>query len=59
MKDTLITAGAGEIAVVVAGATAQAIPTPEDVQTIGQLIIQSIIAIITVIKLLRDRKKEK
>ena len=59
MKDTLITAGAGEIAVVVAGATAQANPTSEDVQTIGRLIIQSIIAIITVIKLLRDRKKEK
>ncbi len=59
MKDTLITAGAVEIAVVVAGASAQSIPTPEDVQTIVQLIIQSIIAIITVIKLLRDRKKEK
>jgi len=59
MKNTLLTAGAGEVAVMVAGATAEAIPSPEDVSTIGQLIIQSIIAIITVIKIWRDRRKSK
>jgi hypothetical protein len=59
MKDTLLTAGAGEVAVMVTGVTAQALPTPDDVSTIGQLIIQSIIAIITVIKIWKDRRKNK
>lgn len=58
MKDTILTAGAGEIAVMVAGATAQALPTPDDVQTIGQLIIQAIIAVITVIKIWKDKRKK-
>jgi hypothetical protein len=54
MKETLLTAGAGELAILTTGA----LPTPDDVQTIGQLVIQSIIAIVTLVKLLRDRKKK-
>jgi hypothetical protein len=51
---TLLTAGIGEVAVMTTGA----IPTPDDVQTIGQLVIQSIIALVTIIKIIRDRKKK-
>lgn len=58
MRDTILTGAVGEVAIMGAGAVATTLPTPEDVSTIGQLIIQSIIAIVTVIKIWRDRKKK-
>jgi hypothetical protein len=58
MKDTILTGAVGEFAVMGAGAVATTLPTPDDVSTIGQLIIQSIIAIITVIKIWKDRRKK-
>jgi len=58
MKDTILTGAIGEVAVMGAGAVATTLPTPDDVSTIGQLIIQSIIAIITVIKIWKDRRKK-
>lgn len=52
--NTLLTSAVGQGAVV---ATAMAdIPTPAEVQSIGQLIIQAIIAIITVWKLVKKPK---
>jgi hypothetical protein len=50
---TLLTAVAGETAVTIAGA----IPTPDQVQNVGQLIIQAIIALITIWKLVKKPKK--
>lgn len=52
---TILTAVAGETAVALTGAVE--IPTPDQVQSVGQLIIQAIIAIITVWKLIKKPKK--
>jgi hypothetical protein len=51
---TLLIASAGEAAVAVTGAVEM--PTPQDVQSVGQLIIQAIIALITVWKLVKKPK---
>jgi hypothetical protein len=52
---TLLTAVAGETAVALTGAVQM--PTPDEVQSVGQLIIQAIIALITVWKLVKKPKK--
>jgi hypothetical protein len=61
MKDTIIKAVTGEVAIIGTSAVASAvvIPTAEEVQSIGQLIIQAIIGIVTIWKVLKDRRKEK
>jgi hypothetical protein len=61
MKDTLIKGISGEVAIIGTSAVAGVveIPTAEEVQSIGQLIIQAIIGIVTIWKVLKDRKKEK
>ena len=52
--NTLLTAAVGETAIT---ATSMApMPTSDDVQNIGQLIIQAIIAIITIWKLVKKPK---
>lgn len=51
----LLTAVAGETAVALTGAVQM--PTPDEVQSVGQLIIQAIIALITVWKLVKKPKK--
>jgi hypothetical protein len=55
MKDTLttlVTGAAGVSAVQVA----EAIPTADEIQSYGQLFIQLVIGIITVVKMLRKKK---
>jgi hypothetical protein len=52
---TILTAVAGETAVALTGAVDM--PTPDEVQSVGQLIIQAIIALITVWKLVKKPKK--
>ena len=52
--DTLVTAVAGTSAVAVAGIVN--LPTPDEVQSVGQLLIQAIIAVITVWKLIKKPK---
>jgi len=61
MKDTIITAVVGNAAILATGAATEivSLPAPEEIQSIGQLIIQAIIGIITVIRVLKDRKKTK
>jgi hypothetical protein len=61
MKDTIIKAVTGEVAIIGTSAVASAvsIPTADEVQSIGQLIIQAIIGIVTIWKVLKDRKKAK
>lgn len=61
MKDTLIKGISGEVAIIGTSAVAGVveIPTADEVQSIGQLIIQAIIGIVTIWKVLKDRKKEK
>lgn len=56
-KTTLLTATVGEVLVTATGAIEP--PSPDEVQTFGQLIIQIIIGIVTVWKLWRDGKKSK
>lgn len=51
---TILTAVAGETAVALTGAVDM--PTPDEVQNVGQLIIQAIIALITVWKLVKKPK---
>lgn len=51
---TLLVAAAGETAVALTGAAQ--LPTPDEVQSVGQLIIQAIIALITVWKLVKKPK---
>lgn len=53
---TILTGVIGGAAVETTAIVAQATPTPEDVQTIGQLLIQIIIGAITVWKLLKKPK---
>ena len=59
-KPILLTAGVGELLVTAAGSVNEvaSIPTPEEVQTIGQLLIQLIIGIVTIWKLVKKPKKE-
>jgi hypothetical protein len=61
MKDnifTLLTGSVGVATVQVTEAVAQNIPTPEEVSSIGQLLIQIIIGIVTVWKLVKKPKNE-
>lgn len=51
---TILTAAIGATAVEVTGAVE--LPTPEQVQSIGQLALQAIIAIITIYKLVKKPK---
>lgn len=59
-KPTLLTAGVGELLVAATGAIHEVatIPTPEEVQTVGQLLIQLIIGIVTIWKLVKKPKKD-
>lgn len=58
-KPTILTAGVGELLVAATGALNEVttIPTPEEVQTVGQLLIQLIIGIVTIWKLVKKPKK--
>ena len=58
-KPTLLTAGVGELLVAATGAVTEvaSIPTPDEVQTIGQLLIQLVIGIVTIWKLVKKPKK--
>jgi hypothetical protein len=61
MKDhilTLMTGTVGVATVEVTEAVATNIPTPEEVSSIGQLLIQIIIGIVTVWKLIKKPKNE-
>jgi len=61
MKDniiTLLTGSVGVAGVEVAETVATNMPTPEEVSTIGQLLIQIIIGIVTVWKLVKKPKNE-
>jgi hypothetical protein len=55
--NTLLTAAAGTAAVEVADKVTM--PAPEDVQSIGQLIIQVIIGIVTIWKMVKKPKPKK
>lgn len=61
MKDTLIKGITGEMAIIGTSAVASVveIPTPDEIQSFGQLIIQAIIGIITIWKVLKDKRNEK
>ena len=61
MRNTILTAGIGELLVMSTGAVADvaAMPTPDEVQSIGQLIIQILIGIVTVWKLVKKPKENK
>lgn len=52
---TLLAGGAGAGGIEVIGA----IPTTDEAQQIGQLLLQILVAIITIIKLIKDKKTEK
>lgn len=60
-RTTLLTAGAGELLVAATGAINEvaAMPTPDEVQTVGQLLIQLVIGIVTIWKLLKKPKDNK
>jgi hypothetical protein len=61
MKDhilTLMTGTVGVATVEVTEAVATSMPTPEEVSSIGQLLIQIIIGIVTVWKLVKKPKNE-
>lgn len=53
---TILTAAVGAAAVEVTGAVTM--PTPEEIQSVGQLAIQAIIALITIWKLVKKPKKD-
>jgi hypothetical protein len=53
---TILTAAVGATAVEVAGAVSM--PTPDEIQGVGQLAIQVIIALITIWKLVKKPKKD-
>ena len=55
---TLMTGSVGVATVQVTEAVATSIPTPEEVSSIGQLLIQIIIGIVTVWKLIKKPKNE-
>lgn len=54
--DTLITAVVGAGTIGATGVVAETVITAEDIQTIGQLVIQTIIGVITIYRLLRKKK---
>jgi hypothetical protein len=61
MKDNIITLLTGSVGVATVSATEAVvnnIPTPEEVSSIGQLIVQIIIGIVTVWKLIKKPKNE-
>jgi hypothetical protein len=55
--NTLLTGTIGAVAVQVADQVTM--PTPEDVQTIGQLLIQLVIGIVTIWKMVKKPKAPK
>ena len=55
---TLMTGSVGVASVQVTEAVATTIPSPEEVSSIGQLLIQIIIGIVTVWKLIKKPKNE-
>lgn len=58
MKSTILTAVGGEVLVAATGAVNEVaqLPTPDEVQTVGQLLIQLVIGIVTIWKLLKKDK---
>lgn len=56
MKDTLTTIATG-VTGVGAVQIAESIPTSDDIQNYGQLLIQFVIGLVTIWKMLRNRKK--
>lgn len=56
---TLLVGGVGQVGVMLSTQVAEAIPSPEDVQTIGQLLIQLVIGIVTIWKLVKKPKDKK
>lgn len=55
---TLLVGGVGQVGVIMSTEVAQAIPSPEEVQTIGQLLIQLVIGIVTIWKLVKKPKNK-
>jgi hypothetical protein len=53
---TIMTAVAGNVGVMLTTQVAENIPSPEEVQTIGQLLIQLVIGIVTIWKLIKKPK---
>ena len=58
MRSTILTAVGGEVLVAATGAVNEVaqLPTPDEVQTVGQLLIQLVIGIVTIWKLLKKDK---
>ena len=56
--NTILTGILGVSTVEVTEVVAQSVPTPEEVSSIGQLLIQIVIGIVTVWKLLKKKKDE-
>ena len=54
--DTIATAVVGTAAVTGTGIVADNLPTAETIQTIGQLVIQLVIGVITIYRLLKRKK---
>ena len=59
MKNTLLTGITGETLLYLTGTMEGTIPAPDEVQNVGQLVIQIVIGIITVWKLLKKQKEPK
>lgn len=62
MSNNILTIATGSIGVASVQATemiASNIPSPEEVQTVGQLLIQLVIGIVTIWKLIKKPKNEK
>lgn len=56
--NTILTGILGVSTVEVTEVVAQSVPTPEEVSSIGQLLIQIVIGIVTVWKLIKKPKKD-
>lgn len=59
MTDKIDTIATAVVSTGMITATEMAVPSPDEVQSIGQLIIQTIIGIITIWKLLKKPKPKK
>jgi hypothetical protein len=55
---TIMTAVAGNVGVMLTTQVTENIPSPEEVQTIGQLLIQLVIGIVTIWKLVKKPKNK-
>ena len=55
---TLLTGVAGNVGVMLTTQVTENIPSPEEVQTIGQLLIQLVIGIVTIWKLIKKPKNK-